>query len=74
MVRIGWLIVTTQVGWHMGVGVARNIWVGVYPRSGRAPVWSGGSEEIGGSDWHGWRVWRHKVDLLLVGVVRRHVG
>lgn len=53
----------------MGVGVARNIWVGVDPRSGRAPVWSGGSEEVRGSDWHGRWVWRHKVDLLLVGVV-----
>lgn len=53
----------------MGVRVARNIWVGVDPRSGRAPVWSGGSKEVRGSDRHGRRVWRHKVDLLLVGVV-----
>lgn len=53
----------------MGVGVARNVRVGVDPRSGRAPVWSGGSEEIGGSDWHGRWVRRHEVDLLLVSVV-----
>lgn len=70
----GCLIVTTQVGWHVGVRVAGNIWVGVDACSGRAPVWSGGSKEIGGGDGHRWRVWRYKVDLLLVGVVGRHIG
>lgn len=58
----------------MGVRVARNIWVWVDACSRRAPVWSGGSKEIGGGDRHGRRVWGHKVDLLLVGVVRRHIG
>lgn len=53
----------------MGVGVARNIWVGVDPRSGRAPVWSGRSEEVRGRYRHGRWVRRNKVDLLLVGVV-----
>lgn len=74
MVRVEGLIITTQVGWHVGVGVAGNVWVGVYARSGRAPVGSGGSKEIGGGDGHGLRVWRYKVDLLLVGVVGRHIG
>lgn len=68
------LIVTTQVGWHMGVRVAGNIWVGVDASSGRAPVRSGWSKEIGGGDGHGWRVRGYKVDLLLVGVVGRHIG
>jgi len=58
----------------MGVGVAGHIWVGVDARGGRAPVRSGGSKEIGGGDGHGWRMLGHKVDLLLVGVVGRHVG
>lgn len=73
MVRVGCLIVTTQVGWHMGVRMAGNIWVGVDASGGRAPVRSGGSKEIGGGDGHGWRVWGYKVDLLLVGVVGRHI-
>lgn len=58
----------------MSVRVARDIGVGVDARSGRAPVLSSGSKEIGGGDWHGWRVRGHKVDLLLVGVVGRHIG
>lgn len=74
MVRVGCLIVTTQVGRHMGVRVAGNVWVGVDACSGRAPVRSGGSKEIGGGDRHGWRVWGYKVDLLLVRVVGRHIG
>lgn len=74
MIRVGCLIVTTQVRRHMGVRVAGNVWVGVDARSGRAPVRSGGSKEIGGGDGHGRRVWGYKVDLLLVGVVGRHIG
>lgn len=58
----------------MGVRMAGNIWVGVDTCSGRAPVWSGGSKEVRGGDWHGRRVGGHKVDLLLVGVVGRHIG
>lgn len=58
----------------MRVRMARNIWVGVEAWSGRAPVLSSGSKEIGGGDWHGWRVRGYKVDLLLVGVVGRHIG
>lgn len=74
MVRVGCLIITTQVGRHMGVRVAGNVWVGVDACSRRAPVRSGGSKEIGGCDGHGWRVWGYKVDLLLVRVVGRHIG
>lgn len=57
LVRVECLIVATQVGRHMGVWVAGNIGVGVDACSGRAPVWCGGSKEIGGGDRHGWRVW-----------------
>lgn len=74
MIRMGCLIVTTQVGRYVGVRVAGNVWVGVYACSGRAPVRSGGSKEIGGGDGHGWRVRGYKVDLLLVGMVGRHIG
>ncbi len=74
MIRVGCLIVTAQVRRHMGVRVAGNVWVGVDACSGRAPVRSGGSKEIGGGDGHGWRVWGYKVDLLLVRVVGRHIG
>lgn len=74
MVIVGCLIVTAQVGWHMGVRVARNVWVWVDACCGRAPVRSGGSKEIGGGDGHGWRVWGYKVDLLLVRMVGRHIG
>lgn len=58
----------------MGVRVAGNIWVGVDACSGRAPVWSSGSKEVRGGDWHGRRMGGYKVDLLLVGVVGRHIG
>lgn len=67
-------IVTAQVGWDMGVGMAGNIWIGVDACSWRAPVRSSGSKEVGGGDWHGWGVGGHEVDLLLVGVVGRHIG
>lgn len=70
----GCLVVTTQVGRHMGVRVALDIRVGVDARRGRAPVRGGGSKEIGGGDGHGGRMRGYKVDLLLVGVVGRHVG
>lgn len=73
-VEVGSLVITTQVGRHMGVGVAGHVWVGVDACSGRAPVGSSGSKEVGGGDRHGWRVWGYKVDLLLVGVVGRHVS
>lgn len=74
MAKVGCLIVTTQVRWHMGVRVAGNIWVGVDTCSGRAPIRVGGSKEIGRGYGHGGRVWGYKVDLLLVGVVGRHIG
>lgn len=74
VVRVRSLVITTQVGRHMGVGVAGHIRVGVDACSGRAPVRSSGSKEVGGSDRHGWRVRGYKVDLLLVGVVGRHIS
>lgn len=67
-------IITAQVGWNVSVRVAGNVWIGVDPCSGRAPVLSSGSKEIGRGDWHGWRMRGHKVDLLLVGVIGRHVS
>lgn len=48
--------------------------VRVYAPSGRIPVWVGGSKETGGRDREGWRMGRHEVHLLRVGVVGAHVG
>lgn len=58
----------------MGVWMAGNVWVGVDACCGRAPVRSSGSKEVGGGDRHRRRVWGYKVNLLLVGVVGRHIG
>lgn len=58
----------------MGVGMTRDVGVWVYACGGRAPIRRSGSEEVRRSDWHRRGVRGHKVDLLLVRVVARHVG
>lgn len=58
----------------MGARMAGSIGVWVDARCGGGPVLRRSPEEAGGSDRHGGRVRGHEVHLLLVGVVRRHVG
>lgn len=53
------------VTWHARIRINSGRW--------GAPVWGGVAEEIGGSDRHRGRMWRHEIDLLLVGVVAGYV-
>lgn len=54
------------MSWHTGTGV--------YAWRRGAPVRIRRVEKIGRSDGHSRCVWRDEVDLLLVSVIRRHVG
>lgn len=60
--------------WYMGVGMARDIGVWINASSRGGPIRWGSSKETGWCDRHRRRVWGYKVHLLLMGMVRRHVG
>lgn len=58
----------------MRVGMSWHTGTGVDSCCRRAPVRIRRAKKVGRSNGHGRWVWRDKVDLLLVSVVRRHIG